>query len=53
MPKMKQINIRLSVSQLRALEQLARKLQIDRSNVIRVAIAKLAESEGITNTSRN
>lgn len=47
MPKMKQIAIRLSAAQLRTLEQLARKLQIDRANVIRLAVAKLAESEGV------
>ena len=47
MPKMKQIAVRFSVSQLRTMEQLAKKLQIDRANVIRLAVAKLAESEGI------
>jgi predicted transcriptional regulator len=52
MPKMKQIAIRLSSTQLRALEQLAKKLQIDRANVIRLAISKLSESEGISTTHR-
>ena len=53
MPKMKQITIRFSPSQLRALAQLARKLEIDRANVIRLAVAKLAESEGVGTATRS
>lgn len=47
MAKMKQINVRISAAQLRTLERLARKLQIDRSNVIRLAITRLAEAERV------
>lgn len=53
MPKMKQIAVRFSAAQLRTMEQLAKKLQIDRANVIRLAVAKLAESEGIGTTHRS
>lgn len=53
MPQMKQINIRLSSTQLRLLKQLAKKLQIDRTNVIRLAITRLAEGESLEGDSRN
>ncbi|HVJ09919.1 MAG TPA: ribbon-helix-helix protein, CopG family [Acidisarcina sp.] len=49
---MKQITLRLSASQLRQLDRLADKLQIDKANVIRLAITRLAESESIPRTSR-
>jgi len=52
MPAMKQITLRLSASQLRQLDRLADKLQIDKANVIRLAITRLAESESIPRTSR-
>ena len=42
------MTIRLSATQRTQLAKLATKLQIDTSNVIRLAIARLAESEGIT-----
>lgn len=44
------MTIRLSATQRMQLTKLARKLQIDPSNVIRLAIARLAESEGITHS---
>jgi hypothetical protein len=47
MPQMKQINLRLSAAQIRTLEQLAAKLHIDRANVIRLAITRLAEAENV------
>lgn len=47
MPKMKATNVRFSAAKLRALEQLAKKLHISKSDVIRLAVAKLAEAEGI------
>jgi hypothetical protein len=43
----KNLLIRLSAIQIRQLEKLSEKLQIDRTNVIRVAIARLAEQEGV------
>ena len=43
---------KLIAAQLRTVEQLVKKLQIDRANVIRLAVAKLAESEGVGTTHR-
>jgi predicted transcriptional regulator len=43
------MTIRLSKIQRLHLEKLAAKFQIDQSNVIRIAIARLAEQEGIVN----
>lgn len=51
MPATKQITIRLSTIQRGQLKKLADKLGIDQSNVIRLAIARLAEQEGITRSS--
>ena len=53
MPETKQITLRLSTVQKAQLAKLAQKLQIDRSNVIRFAIARLAEQEGITASGRS
>lgn len=47
MPPMRQTTLRLSSTQMRQLEALARKLQIDKANVIRLAITRLAEQEGV------
>lgn len=52
MPVMKQTTLRLSASQLRTLDRLSRKLELDRSNVIRLAITRLAEQEGILRAPR-
>jgi predicted transcriptional regulator len=48
MPPMKQTTLRLSSTQIRQLEKLADKLQIDKANVIRLAITRLAEQEGLS-----
>ena len=47
MTKMTQISLRLSAAQRIALQKLSEKLQIDQANVIRLAIARLAEQEGV------
>ena len=52
MAPMTPINIRLSAAQLRTLQQLEAKLHIDRTNVIRLAIARLAEAENIDTGAR-
>jgi predicted DNA-binding protein len=44
---LKQTAIRLSPGTLKILAKLSAKLGIDRTNVIRLAIARLAESEGV------
>ncbi len=44
---LKHINLGLTAPQLRRLEKLAAKLNLDRSNTIRYCIAKAAELEGI------
>lgn len=44
---LEQIHIRLSPEQLRLIEQLKRKTGLDRTSVIRLALARLAESEGL------
>lgn len=41
------MTIRLSTAQRRQLHQLAQKLHIDPTNVVRLAITRLAEAEGI------
>jgi hypothetical protein len=41
------LTLRLSPAQAGTLEQLSHKLGIDKTNIIRLAIARLAESEGI------
>ena len=48
MAAMKMTTLRLSSVQIAQLAKLALKLQIDRANVIRLAISRLAEQEGIT-----
>lgn len=48
MASMKQSTIRLSATQRAQLRKLAEKLGIDQANVIRLAISRLAEQEGIT-----
>jgi predicted DNA-binding protein len=44
---MKQTSLRLSSIHRNQLAKLAKKLQIDQANVIRLAITRLAEAEGI------
>jgi hypothetical protein len=39
------LTVRLSAAQYRILEKLERKLNIDKTNVIRLAITRMAESE--------
>ena len=41
------IHIRLSTAHLRLLDKLSIKTGLDRTNVIRLAVARLAESEGV------
>jgi predicted transcriptional regulator len=48
MPPMRSMTLRLSSTQNRILEKLAEKLQIDKANVIRLAITRLAEQEGLS-----
>jgi hypothetical protein len=47
MTGMKIFHVRIGPGQRRQLERLSKKLGVDASNVIRIAIAKLAEAEGI------
>lgn len=48
----KQTTIRLSSVQRSQLKRLAAKLQIDQANVMRLAITRLAEQEGILLTGK-
>jgi hypothetical protein len=41
------LTIRLSKAQYRALEKLEGKLNLDKTNVIRLALTRLSEAEGI------
>ena len=47
MSTMRQMSLRLSAIQRLQLQRLSQKLQIDKANVIRLAITRLAEQEGI------
>ena len=47
---MKQTSLRLSSVHRSQLAKLAQKLQIDQANVIRLAITRLAEAEGVLQT---
>lgn len=47
MATMKQMSLRLSATQARQLKELSDKLQIAKANVIRLALARLAEQEGL------
>jgi metal-responsive CopG/Arc/MetJ family transcriptional regulator len=53
MAKMTQITIKLSSKQLRQLEKMVGKMALDRSQVIRLAIARLAEEEANRNPVRS
>jgi antitoxin component of RelBE/YafQ-DinJ toxin-antitoxin module len=53
MATMKSTNLRLSAVQRTHLKKLAAKLGIDQANVIRLAITRLAEQEGITKPIKN
>lgn len=48
MPRMQQTSVRFTAAQIRMLERLSSKLQLDRTNVLRLAIARLAEAEGLS-----
>jgi len=48
MAAMKTVQIRLSPKMINLLAKLSAKTGLDRTNVIRLALTKLAESEGIT-----
>lgn len=52
MTPMKTIQIRLNPKTLSLLQKLSTKTGLDRTNVIRLAITRLAESEAIGGTSR-
>jgi hypothetical protein len=41
------MSLRLSPAQRKTLQRLSRKLLIDQTNVIRLAISRLAEAEGV------
>jgi hypothetical protein len=47
MARLKPVQIRLSSTQIRLLEKLSQKIGLDRTNIIRLAITKLAEAEGV------
>lgn len=47
MPQLERISVRLSRAQLGHLRALSERLQIDQANVIRLAITRLAQWEGI------
>ena len=47
MQPLRPIQIRLSIAHLRILDRLGNKLCLDRTNTIRLAVARLAESEGM------
>jgi hypothetical protein len=48
----KQRTLRLSQAQIDQLKRLSDKLQIDQANVIRLAITRLAEQEGVLHPRR-
>jgi hypothetical protein len=52
MVQMKQMTFRLSAIQRAQLVKLAEKLQIDQANVVRLAVAQLADREGIVISKR-
>jgi predicted transcriptional regulator len=52
MAPMKRMTIRLSTSQRAQLKRLAQKLQIAESTVLRLAITRLAEQEGVALSQR-
>jgi antitoxin component of RelBE/YafQ-DinJ toxin-antitoxin module len=47
MPPPHALNIRLASSQYKTLEKLAKKLNIGKTDVIRLALTRLAETEGV------
>jgi antitoxin component of RelBE/YafQ-DinJ toxin-antitoxin module len=47
---MQPIQIRLSPKMMRTIQKLSAKLGLDRTNVIRLALAQLAEREGISDS---
>jgi predicted transcriptional regulator len=52
MTTMKATIVRLSTVQRAQLSKLAKKFQVNQSNVIRLAIARMAEQEGITSSDK-
>ncbi|MBS1803495.1 MAG: hypothetical protein JST28_09010 [Acidobacteria bacterium] len=47
MSSLRSVTIRLSPSTLKLVEKIGTKTGLDRTNVIRLAIARLAENEGL------
>jgi predicted transcriptional regulator len=47
MPPKHVLTVRLSTAQYRDLEKLEEKLHLDKSSLIRFALARLAEAEGV------
>lgn len=43
---LKRVHVSLTPAQIKLLGMLSKKLQLDRTNLIRLAIARLAEGEG-------
>lgn len=52
MSTIRAMSLRLSGTQRRQLEKLSEKLQIDKTNVVRLAITRLAEQEGVSRMPR-
>jgi predicted transcriptional regulator len=52
MGQMKAMTLRISTAQIGQLKRIAEKLQIDQTNVIRLAITRLAEQEGVALSSK-
>ena len=49
MPPKHVLTVRLSAAQYKDLEKLEAKLHLDKSSIIRFALARLAEAEGVLN----
>jgi len=49
MGKMERTNVRFTKIQQDWLEKLSEKLQLDKANIVRLAITRLAEEEGVAN----
>jgi hypothetical protein len=47
MPVIHKLTVRLTASQYRDLEKLEQKLHLDKTSIIRFALARLAEAEGV------
>lgn len=51
MPTMREFTVRLSPAQCRMLDRLVGKLHIDKTSIIRLALTRLAEAEGLVRVS--